>query len=85
MLSKCANPICSASFKYFRQGKVFEVRSDSSHFAVSITAGAVRESSNSVQHYWLCAKCSAKMTIAVNRNREILVLPLTVQARGAAA
>ena len=30
MLSKCANPLCSAPFQYLRDGKVFQVELDSS-------------------------------------------------------
>jgi len=30
MLSKCANPPCSASFRYFRQGKLFRVDTEPS-------------------------------------------------------
>jgi len=84
MVSKCANPECSAPFRYFRQGKVFEIRYDSSHFHVTAETGS-RKNSKEIEHYWLCPKCALKMTIAVNRKREILVMPLALKVRGAAA
>lgn len=44
MVSKCHNPRCSAEFRYFGDGKLFE-----------FTADSIRETS---QLYWLCSHCS---------------------------
>jgi len=44
MVSKCHNPRCSAEFRYFRDGKLFE-----------FTADSIRENS---QLYWLCESCN---------------------------
>jgi hypothetical protein len=49
MVSKCHNPRCSAEFRYFGDGKLFEFPPDS-----------IRETS---QLYWLCDRCISTFTL----------------------
>lgn len=72
MLSKCANPSCSNEFHYFGEGKVFEIRSEISASAAHSSHGKKRKS---IEHYWLCASCSSKLTIAMDSARNILIIP----------
>ncbi len=80
MLSKCANPECSAGFHYFGQGKLFEVHFEDAH--VCETAGLlpfeqkVKKPIKSVEHFWLCDDCSNRLTVGVDRENNILVMPL---------
>lgn len=84
MLSKCANPLCSASFQYFRQGKVFEVQSNLVHPTVITPIALTRREPSRVEHFWLCSDCCGTMTIAVNKKREVSVVPIA-NARSAVA
>ncbi len=72
MVSKCANPKCSNVFHYFGQGKVFEIRS-----AVPRQSSGYAEAKNGniVEHFWLCSTCSSTLTLAMNRQRKVLVIP----------
>jgi hypothetical protein len=49
MVSKCHNPKCSAEFRYFGDGKLFEFPPDS-----------IRETP---QLYWLCEHCVSTFTL----------------------
>ncbi len=48
MLSKCANPFCSARFRPGR-GRFFRFRRES--------GDSVLANSHNVKHYWLCEHC----------------------------
>ncbi len=48
MLSKCANPECSAPFDY-RHGRLFRLPVSLNHA--------------SVQHFWLCENCAETFTL----------------------
>lgn len=80
MLSKCANPSCSNEFRYFGEGKVFEIRSE----RISVTAHKSYEAAaykghdknrKRVEHFWLCAECYAKFTIATDLKHNVQVIP----------
>jgi hypothetical protein len=72
MLSKCANPSCSNEFHYFGEGKVFEIRSERSSAA---THGGRGKRHKSLEHYWLCSDCSSTLTIGMDSDRNVLVIP----------
>jgi len=71
MLSKCANPSCSNTFHYFSEGKVFEIRWETSPGATH-NQGKNRKHT---EHYWLCSRCSSTLTIAMDSASNILVIP----------
>src|SRR5436305_14676246 len=88
MLSKCANPNCTTSFQYLRDGKLFQVEVDGEGHArpsgprlVSTKTGGVPLH---MEHYWLCGPCSGELTLAIDRGKGITTVPLH-RARGAAA
>lgn len=64
MMSKCANPSCSSTFRYLREGKLFQVPgSDPSK------PGALERAekpSARDEFFWLCGECSKEFTIAVD-------------------
>lgn len=82
MLSKCANPQCTAPFHYLHEGKVFEVLSRRS---ADPQDGTAKKKPASVEHFWLCSSCAKTMTLAVDRERRVSLIPLTRTARSAAA
>jgi len=57
VVSKCHNPHCSAQFRYFGDGKLFE-----------FTADSIRESS---QLYWLCDCCNQTHSLERDSDGEV--------------
>ena len=57
MLSKCLNPACSTPFRYFRDGRIFNIESVSS----SKTGGSTRQR----ELFWLCGTCCTTMKVTV--------------------
>lgn len=64
MLAKCANPKCSAVFRYFGTGKLFRSPAGSSQGA----------SGSLLEHFWLCPECVNTMTLAVEGNGRVVVM-----------
>ncbi len=61
MVSKCANPECSASFRYLHEGRIINLE---------LTVGTIQEFTDArvvrrVETYWLCSECCTRMTLAV--------------------
>ena len=71
MVSKCANPSCSAQFRYLCKGKLFLM--DTSH-RMPVGVDSVRPSS--LHRYWLCENCSRTFTIEVEDSGEIKLTAL---------
>ncbi len=72
MVSKCANPDCSAVFRYLREGRLFHFESPISN---PLRTGAGTRNTGSYECFWLCATCSVKMTLVKN-NGHVSVRPL---------
>lgn len=72
MLTKCANPICNARFRYLREGRLFKVDVPNRSLPRLLDKKPPRQ----VEHFWLCEDCAAQMTLAVGRNGEVLTVPL---------
>lgn len=67
MVSKCANPACSASFRYLHEGRIFSI--------YSVNPGRLpdwRESGANIERYWLCPACARNMTLVL-RQGEVVV------------
>ncbi len=64
MLNKCANPACSAVFRYFHEGRLFAMasllhpRSNGQTCDVEYV-----ERCEGVRYFWLCGNCSCSMTV----------------------
>ena len=86
MVSKCANPGCSAPFLYLHQGKLFRMETDAID-ADDSASGADPESkkpSQRIAFYWLCSDCAAAMTLTYDKSIGVTTKPLE-RARGAAS
>ena len=83
MLSKCANPACSTPFQYLREGKLFQIEVDSSPQGAIHLVG--KRPGQKVEHFWLCGRCSAQMTLAYQRGKGVITLPLPSVTRAAIA
>jgi hypothetical protein len=76
MLTKCANPICSAPFLYFHSGKLFRVERRAPVLLRDDGAMADKKSPQSIEYYWLCEGCSAEWTLSRAEEGGIVVKPL---------
>ena len=85
MLSKCANPVCSTPFRYLREGKLFEFRSDREPEA----GKGSKKSPRQVEFFWLCGECSTELTVIRDCQNGIVTVPIARESkylvRGAAA
>ncbi len=77
MVSKCANPECSAPFLYFHRGKLFRMETDGrldrrrNMGNESGTGRCLRH----IEFYWLCDDCADKMTLTFDKVGGISVRP----------
>ncbi len=71
MLSKCANPSCSTPLVYLREGKIFMMEQAPGPQAVD----RKKVSAPRVEHFWLCGRCSAEMTLVYDPKSGVMVLP----------
>ncbi len=79
MLSKCANPACDAPFHYLREGKLFQFD------LASPVAGEAKKPPRRIERFWLCGRCAETMTVAFERSRGLVVVPLKHVRRAAAS
>lgn len=82
MLAKCANPSCNTPFLYLREGKLYqmEVQADAPYSAPEPMnqpgPAAERRPLRRLEFFWLCGRCAQRMTLAFNRSRGIVVVPI---------
>lgn len=74
MMSKCANPGCSSTFRYLREGKLFQVPASDP----SMPAERAEEASARDEFFWLCGECSKGLTIAVDPVMGVHIVPRDV-------
>jgi hypothetical protein len=85
MLSKCANPACNASFRYFGEGRLFQFELDRPESAGPHLLGE-KKPARKVEYFWLCAHCAATLTLSFEPRCKIAVVPLRQKSvQGAAA
>ena len=78
MISKCANPECSAPFQYLREGRLFRMDimpQPSSATSPPNSPKVIRH----VEHYWLCGPCSRSLTLVLDKG-QVTAVPLKVRA-----
>ncbi len=81
MLSKCANPECSTTLLYLREGKVFKVESDATGPIPVDGKKKVRR----VEHFWLCGRCAESWTLLYDKEYGIRVEAKPLVRRAAAS
>lgn len=75
MVSKCANPECSAQFRYFHTGKLFRLET-ATGLERRRSMGPDGDHARALRHlefYWLCEECAPKMTIVFERDSGVKV------------
>jgi|SRR5690349_8375315 len=84
MVSKCANPECSAPFLYFHAGKLFRLE---------VATGVERRRNlghdetakkplRHIEFYWLCDSCAERMTLSFEKGSGISVRPQVCEEPG---
>ena len=73
VLNKCANPVCSAQFRYLHQGKLFEVEVQ---YAESLTSGQTKPGNGKghAERCWLCDECAAHITLRFDARRGVVMV-----------
>jgi hypothetical protein len=79
MLSKCANPDCTKTLHYLREGKVFKME------PMPQNGESPRKRAKSVEHFWLCGPCSESWTLLYDRDAGIRVMAKPPLVKHAAA
>lgn len=79
MLSKCANPDCSASFHYLGKGKLYEIRDE----APPKYPQPFKKAAGRSERFWLCDRCSNLMTLAVDATKKVILMPLPAKPESA--
>ena len=85
MVSRCANPNCVATFRYFHQGKLFRLETEAG-FDRRRALGddeAMKKPLRRIEFYWLCEECAKKMTLVFEKGAGVSARP-NVGARAAA-
>jgi hypothetical protein len=77
MLSKCANPECTATFRYLHQGKLYRARMPKNDpRRTSFDEGnSVRKPVKPLEFFWLCEGCAQHLTLAFDPQSGITVRP----------
>ena len=86
MVSKCANPSCSATFRYFHVGKLFRVETSRGQDRRRTMGQDELQNKpmRRLEFYWLCESCADKMTLVFDKASGIVVRP-TEYAQSAVA
>jgi hypothetical protein len=72
MLSKCANPSCSTTFRYLHQGKLFRFEIElEQQFGKEREKKACR-----VEYFWLCDACSALLSLRYDHVKGVTAVPI---------
>jgi ribosomal protein S14 len=79
MVGKCANPECSAPFRYLHEGKLFQVdmrELPGGRGAICDLCGRASH----VRHFWLCDACARTMTVICTTEGSVQVVRRSVLA-----
>jgi hypothetical protein len=80
MLSKCANPNCTASFRYLHEGKLFRIEVPV-NFPYQ-NDPAAKKPPQRTEFFWLCNSCSQQMTLIYNFKTGVVTRPLAALRAG---
>ena len=73
MLSKCANPQCTAPFHYLRDGKLFQIDRRGYPGPELVTD---KKPVQRVEYFWLCGQCSETLTLKYENGKGVIAVPI---------
>ena len=73
MLSKCANPTCSAPFHYLREGRLFQIDARALPGPEEVSR---KKPVQRVEYFWLCGSCAEVMTLGYERGKGVITVSL---------
>ena len=75
MVSKCANPECSAPFRYFHTGKLFRAETSVGLDRRRTLGQDAREDKplRRLEFFWLCEDCAEEMTLIFDKESRVSV------------
>lgn len=82
MLDKCANPACSAKFRFLRCGKLFEIETES--FGPSRADGRASGLERRVEFCWLCDLCARFYVLSCD-GKQVTTSPVQLEKGRASA
>lgn len=75
MLSKCANPACSTTFRYLREGKLFLIESEAGPARGRPTAALQNPGkARGIDYVWLCSSCCRDLTVSLDDEDKVRVV-----------
>jgi hypothetical protein len=81
MLNQCANPGCSTRFRRLQDGKLFLVEVKVAEASPSSRAVGEAKPCRRLEHYWLCDRCAAVLTLSFEHERGVVAVPLVQSLR----
>ena len=77
MVSKCANPNCAVTFRYFHQGKLFRLETEAGLDRRRALGNddSMKKPLRRIEFYWLCEDCAEKMTLVFEKGAGVLARP----------
>jgi hypothetical protein len=76
---KCANPSCAAAFEWMTGGKLFRFHRRSNEINSTTNGEKNGIHSHSIEHFWLCDRCSNIYTLNYEPGRGVTILSLWPQ------
>ena len=71
MLSKCANPLCSAPFLTLRKGRLVVLHLRQPVLKETFAEADIKD----FEPFWLCENCCDRFTLLVKPGRECVCIP----------
>ena len=86
MVAKCANPACSATFRYLHEGELFAIESKTDSLRRGLPADPEYASNpHKYQYFWLCSSCCCAMTVQSDGDHGVTLVPKRKMASHASA
>lgn len=79
MLTKCANPSCTESFRYLGKGRLFRLEADPVSRSYTSHPDTVQE-----EYFWMCSKCSEHYTLHLDDDGQVSIIALPEAVKGKA-
>lgn len=74
MLQKCANPACSAQFRYLNKGRLLEVETQYRQHSDSEPGRNPKNGTGHVDLYWYCEQCAAHVALFFDRRQGLTMI-----------